>query len=148
MKKTLKGIGITLTVLCLSCLPKVASAARNAGPAAHTDSNPLIGEMLILDKTFREVVSAVALGEGGRVHKALESMHGTMEKTHEGVNSGTVTLPKNPRNVEEFVRLDSEFHANLERLDSAALRDAPAKMLLLTKKLLDSCVGCHKNFRK
>ena len=44
--------------------------------------NPLIEEMVKLDAVFRDVVSAVAMSEGHRVHEALETMHGTMEKTH------------------------------------------------------------------
>lgn len=110
--------------------------------------NPLMEEMIILDGVFREVVSAVALGDGKRVLTTLESMHGTMEKTHEGVHSGLVKIPRNSDRVNEFVQRDKEFHANLEGLADAARTDNQKEMLSLTKKLLDGCVHCHQIFRK
>ncbi len=50
--------------------------------------DPLIEEMVQLDAVFREVVSGVSLGDGARVHRALETLHSTMEKTLEGVHCG------------------------------------------------------------
>lgn len=115
---------------------------------AASGPNPLIEEMIILDNTFREVVSGVSLGDGARVHKALEAMHGTMEKTHEGVHAGHVQIPKNAHRVKELVKQDKVFHHNLELLAEAAHANDQKKMLSLTKKLLDGCVKCHATFRK
>jgi hypothetical protein len=42
--------------------------------------------MIKLDGVFRDVVSAVALGDGISVRKSLKTTHGTVEKTHEGVH--------------------------------------------------------------
>jgi hypothetical protein len=111
-------------------------------------SSPLIEEMEILDGVFREVVSAVSLGDGMAVHKALESMHGTMEKTHEGVSEGTVQLHKNAHMLEEFIQMDKEFHQKLEKLAHAAHENNQEEMLSLTKSLLDDCVRCHQGFRE
>ena len=110
--------------------------------------NPLLEEMALLDSTFREVVSAVSLGDGKRVHKALETMHGTMEKTHDGVHSGAVRIPKNADRIADFVHMDTEFHGDLSALAHAAQTENHKDMLTLTKKLLDSCVNCHQTFRK
>lgn len=85
----------------------------------------------------REVVSAVSLGDGASVQKALESMHGTMEKTHEGVHSGSVKIPRNSDRVNDFVQMDKEFHGNLEALAQAAHANDQQGMLALTKELLD-----------
>lgn len=119
--------------------------------AAHAESkgsgNPLIEEMNILDGVFREVVSAVSLGDGQRVYKALHSMHGTMEKTHEGVHQGTVKLTKNADKLETFVKMDKDFHEELEKLASAAKKNDQQAMLSLSKGLLDGCVKCHGMFR-
>jgi len=104
--------------------------------------------MITLDSAYREVVSAVAVGDSARVHKALESMHGTMEKTHEGVHSGTVTIPRNAARVEDFVKMDKAFHEKLDSLARAALRNNQKEMLRTTKLLLDGCVQCHQIFRK
>lgn len=119
--------------------------------AAHNmhqeGTNPLIEEMVKLDTVFREVVSGVSLGDGHRVHEALEAMHGTMEKTHEGVHHGTVTLRKNADRLKDFVEQDKQFHAKLEDLAGAARRSDGNAMLSLTKDLLDRCVKCHADFR-
>jgi cytochrome c556 len=110
--------------------------------------NPLIEEMVALDAVFRDVVSGVAMSDGHRVHEALEKMHGTMEKTHEGVKHGTVTLKKNANRLTEFVEQDKQFHGKLEDLAKAAHKNDGSAMLSLTKDLLDRCVKCHRDFRK
>ena len=111
-------------------------------------ANPLIEEMVQLDAVFRDVVSAVAVGDGKRVHAALDTMHGAMEKTHEGVHHGTVKLKKNADRLNEFVKMDKDFHEKLDRLAHAAHENDQAAMLALTKDLLDRCVKCHRDFRE
>jgi cytochrome c556 len=74
-------------------------------------------------------------------------MHGSMEKTHEGVHHGTVTVPKNADRVNEFVDLDRKFHAKLETLAAAAHKNDQHAMLKLTRALLAGCVQCHQRFR-
>lgn len=144
-----------VSIMALTLLPSLSTAgndlhshsSRHAG-ATDTGSNPLVEEMIILDDVFQKVVSAVALGDGERVYEALESMHGTMDKTHKGVHEGTVKLPKNAHREKEFMERDKAFHANLERLAEAGQKNDQAKMLSLTKILLDGCVNCHRDFRK
>jgi len=109
--------------------------------------NPLIEEMVVLDAVFRDVVSGVAMGDGKRVHVALEKMHGTIEKTHEGVRHGTVTLKKNADRLKDFVEQDKQFHGKLEDLAKAAHKNDGNAMLFLTKDLLDRCVRCHRDYR-
>jgi len=120
-------------------------------PAAQSGhehgSNPLIEEMVALDAVFRDVVSGVAMSDGHRVHEALHKMHGTMEKTHEGVKHGTVTLKKNANRLNEFVEQDKQFHGKLEDLATAAHKNDNSAMLSMTKDLLDRCVKCHRDFR-
>ena len=110
--------------------------------------NPLIEEMVALDAVFRDVVSGVAMSDGRRVHEALEKMHGTMEKTHEGVKHGSVTLKKNANRMNDFVEQDKQFHGKLEDLAKAAHKNDGNAMLALTKELLDRCVKCHRDFRQ
>lgn len=119
-----------------------AQASETSGP------NALKEEMAKLDMVFREIVSGVALGDGKKVHSAIETLHGAMEKTQEAVHAGEVSLAKNANRVDEFIALDKEFHGNLEKLASAAQSNSRNKMLLYTKKLLDGCVKCHGAFRK
>ena len=113
----------------------------------QADTNPLIEEMIILDRAFRDVVSAVSLGDAGAVRKALEPMHGTMEKTHAGVREGRVTLRKNAARIKEFKTMDLAFHAKLEALNRAAHHKNKKEMLRITKQLLEGCVQCHSKFR-
>jgi len=152
-KKTAIKLAILLIALSFAALPAVMSAGQDVNKhshheKSHSTANPLIKEMIILDNVFREVVSAVSLGDGEKVHKVLHHMHGTMEKTHEGVHAGTVKIPKNAHQVDEFVKLDKEFHDNLEALAHAAHKNNKKEMLSLTKKLLEGCVNCHQTFRK
>lgn len=139
-------------VLSLMVLPVIVSGQDHhmhdsaTSPSGHS-GNPLIDEMVKLDAAFRDVVSGVSLGDGARVHQALEAMHGTMEKTHEGMRHGTVKVPKNPARVKEFVDLDKKFHAKLEALSEVAQKNDQRAMLKLTQELLDNCVQCHRTFR-
>ena len=110
-------------------------------------ANPLVEEMLVLDTVFRDVVSGVAMSDGHRVQVALEKMHGSMEKTHEGVKHGTVALKKNAHRMNDFVAQDKQFHGKLEDLAKAAHKNDNSAMLSLTKDLLDRCVTCHRDFR-
>jgi len=154
MKKAGKKIAAGLVLGLLAAVPAVYAAVHEGHghnkmhAAADNGANPLIEEMVQLDEVFRAVVSGVALGDGERVHAAIESMHGAMEKTHEGVHAGKVTTPKNPKKVKEFVKMDRDFHAKLEALAHAAHKNDQKKMLALTKQLLDGCVSCHQIFRK
>lgn len=120
---------------------------KHGSSAKGASANPLIEEMQVLDGVYREVVSAVSLGDGERVEHALHSMHGTMEKTHEGVHHGTVKLTKNADKLETFVKMDKEFHGKLEKLAAAAKKNDQQGMLALSKGLLDGCVKCHGMFR-
>ena len=141
-----------LPFMALPMVPSVSSAGHDmhwhSDGVSESGPNPLISEMLILDHAFQQVVSAVALGDGAKVSKALDAMHGTMEKTHEGMHEGTVRIPKNAHREKEFVEMDKKFHLNLERLADAGRSNNQAKMLSLTKVLLEGCVNCHREFRK
>jgi cytochrome c556 len=150
--RALKSAFFLVVVFSVLALPTVVFCqehhAQSAGraPAGHED-DPLKEEMVKLDAVFREVVSGVSLGDGARVRRALETMHGAMEKTHEGVRHSTVQIPKNPDRVKEFVELDRKFHAKLDTLATAAHKNDQQAMLKLTKGLLDGCVQCHSTFR-
>jgi hypothetical protein len=146
MRRNIASV-ILATALFLLWYPSPASSAQDNHPR-QKGPNPLIEEMMTLDRVFRDVVSAVALGDNNGVHKALESMHGTMEKTHEGVHTGSVVIPRNATRVKEFVQMDRDFHEKLESLAGAALRNDQKNMLMITKQLLDDCVRCHQMFRK
>jgi len=110
--------------------------------------NPLIEEMRTLDVAFRDIVSAVAIGDGRRVNKSIDSLHGLRERTHKAVETGMIRLPRNQHRLKEFLKLDERFHTELELLSKAAHKNNQRKMLILTKKLLDGCVNCHRVFKR
>ena len=139
-------------ILFLASVPRPAFAQHDThshpSQATLPGTNPLIEEMMTLDGVYREVVSAVALGDSARVHRALESMHGSMEKTHEGIHAKVVTLPENGKQMKKFIAMDRDFHEELESLDRAAVRKNQREMLRITKHLLERCVSCHQIFRR
>lgn len=151
---------IRYAVVFFSALPLFAGfpslvCAKHDNNAIHSTStpttavpNPLIEEMLTLDGVFRNIVSAVALVDAEKVQKAMAPMRGAMEKTHKGIQAGTVTLSKNAARIGEFVERDRKFHEMLEALDRAAGHNHQEEMLRVTKQLLNGCVQCHRIFRK
>ena len=144
--RTIKAKNV-VTVLAALFFIITTAASSSADSHAEHSNNPLLDEMVKLNAVFRDVVSGVSLGNGVRVHEALEVMHGTMERTQKGVHHGTVTLPKNADHVKEFFALDKQFHQKLEALAHAAHKNDQNAMLMITKDLLDRCVQCHRMFR-
>lgn len=132
----------------LVCAGHDDTAGHSPSPPTTEAPNPLVEEMLTLDSVFRNIVSAVALTDAAQVQKAMAPLRGAMEKTHEGIHAGKVTLPKNTARIGEFVERDRKFHEMLEALDRAAGHNHQQEMLRITKQLLDGCVQCHRTFRK
>lgn len=154
MRSTTRHLILFSAVLILAGMPTLARSQHPAhtthpehAATVQSGANPLVEEMLALDRAFREIVSAVSLGDTDAVHTALEPLHGTMEKTHKGVHAGTVILRKNPGLITEFKRMDMAFHAKLEALGRAAHHKNKKEMLRITKQLLEGCVQCHTKFR-
>ncbi len=146
----MKALFILALLSCLSVSTAFGQehhAHPNAKEKPDSAADPLVEEMIKLDSVFRDVVSAVALNDANRVLTAIHSMHGAMEKTHEGVHQGTVRIPRNADRIEDFVRQDRQFHADLQKLGHAAGKNDADGMVRLTKKLLDECVACHRMFR-
>jgi cytochrome c556 len=153
MRYTMRHLILFSAMVIIAGIPTLAFSQHPHAPHSQhattmqTSAGPLIEEMTTLDRAFRDIVSAVALGNSNDVNKALESMHGAVEKTHEGVDSGTVTLRKNADRVTEFKTMDLAFHAKLEALNRATHHRNQKEMLRITKQLLEGCVQCHSKFR-
>ncbi len=154
MRQTTRHTILFSVILLLSGIPALAFSQHPAHAphfqhiaTVHSGTNPLIEEMTLLDRAYRDIVSAVSLGNAEAVHTALESTHGTMKNTHEGLKTGDVSLRKNAKRIVEFKTMDREFHAKLEALDRAAHHNNQKEMLRITKLLLDGCVQCHTKFR-
>jgi len=153
MKRMLRKTVSLFALFLIAGFPAAASVASEQQHHVHASaqpapSNPLVEEMTALDAAFRNIVSAVALGDTEKVLGSIESLHGAMEKTRDGMHAGTVILPKNASRIKEFTERDARFHAKLEALDRATRRNNRREMLRITKQLLDGCVQCHQTFRK
>jgi cytochrome c556 len=154
MKRILWHVVFFFTLLWFAGFPAPVVSAHDEhqhhvhGSTQASAENPLIEEMLVLNNAYRDIVSAVALGDTESVRKAIEPMHGMMEKTHQGMQTGITTLPKNAARAKEFVEQDHKFHDKLDALDRAAHHNNQREMLRIAKQLLDGCVQCHQLFRK
>ncbi len=154
MKMTVPALSLTAALLLSAGHLAAASAGQGqrspqAGATAQRHgAKPLVEEMVILDNAICEVVSAIAEGEGARVTKALGTMNEAMEKTHQAIKTGTISLPKNGDRLDEFQRRDEAFHAQIAALDRAGQRNDIDAMLMITKQLIEGCVSCHRTFWK
>ena len=128
----------------------VAAVSMTAPVAANAAENPLLVEMMLVNKAFRDIVSAVALEDSPAIVKAIEGLEASAAEkaTAKAIKAGSIKTPKNPDKMREFKRMDDEFHDNMEALLKAAKADKQPKIRTFTKKLLDGCVKCHAQFRK
>jgi cytochrome c556 len=143
------SLAFLMTVLALKPVSSHENySLKSRATATISETNPLIGEMTALGGAFRDIVSAVVLGDSGPVQRAIASMSGTREKTHEGIHAGTVVLPKNAARVKDFIEMDRAFHDKLEALNRAARHNNLREMQRITHQLMNACVQCHQMFRK
>jgi cytochrome c556 len=123
-------------------------STRNSASAQQPAASPLVAEMTMLDSVMRDMVSAIAQADGARVSKSINSLHETMERTQLALRAGTLSLPKNGDRLDDFQRSHDSFHAQIEALGRAGNQNNVEAMLMITKHLLESCVTCHRTFRK
>jgi cytochrome c556 len=121
--------------------------AQNSAPAQRPAS-PLVTEMTTLDSVMREMVSAIAQADGARVSDDIKSLRETMDRTQLALQAGTISLPKNGDRLDDFQRRHDSFRAQVEALGRAGDQNNVEAMLMITKQLLESCVTCHRTFRK
>jgi hypothetical protein len=110
--------------------------------------NSLVEEMLVIDQGFRDIVSAVSLGDNRQVRSSLEAVHGAAGKTGRGVRAGNFKLPKNSQRIKEFSKIDHGFQEKLKSLGRTAKHKNSKEMVRITKQILDDCVQCHQIFKK
>ncbi len=135
-------------LLAAETVTQTQRPAQDNAPAQRPAASPLAAEMKALENVMRDMVSAIADADGVLVVKAVDSMREPMEKTHQAMRAGTVSLPKNGDRMDEFQRSYDSFHAHIEALGRAGTRNNVEAMLMLTKQLLENCVTCHRTYRK
>ncbi len=118
-------------------------------PMAKGEMNPVPEEMAALDSAFKIIIGAVILGDIEVIHPALSKVRDSREALEGAVKTGCqISLPKNQNRLGDFLKLDSQFHIDLEELSAAAETGQKKVVRNLTHRLLDECVGCHERFRK
>jgi cytochrome c556 len=152
--RIVQALSLTVVLLSAGHLAAAATAsqdqrsAQNSATALQPVASPLVAEMTMLDSIMREMVSALAQADGTDVSKSIKSLHEAVERTQQALRAGTITLPKNGDRLDDFQRRHDSFHAQVEALGRAGYQNNVEAMLMITKQLLESCVTCHRTFRK
>ena len=119
-------------------------------PSSSTasESNPLVVEMKALDTAFRDIISAVALGNGKKVQQIVAATRGAEARIQQAPRDGTMKLPKNAGRVKDFLDRNHNFFDKLDALERAARHNNQREMQRITTLLLNACVQCHQTFKK
>lgn len=146
MKKSL----ILWAAVLLLITPLAATADEKPRSGLQPGNMAFNEKMIRLNRAFRDITTAVVVGDGERVEKVIESLNstGVMEKSRDAIQEGRITLKKNPEKIQEFIQFDLELQQNLSALLQSAKSDNGQKMASITKKLIDNCVNCHTLFKK
>lgn len=153
-RRIVQALSLTAVLLFTGHLAAAGPASQDRRPtqnsalAQRPPASPLVAEMTTLDSVMRETVSAIAQADGARASKSLMSMRAPMERTQQALRAGTISLPKNGDRLDEFQRNYESLHAHIEALARAGDRNNIEAMLMITKQLLETCVTCHRTFRK
>jgi cytochrome c556 len=118
-------------------------------PKPGAEVNLIMEEMTALDRAFKTIIDAIVLGEMQGVARALTGVTEARERIEKAIRAGQkILLPKNQSQFREFLRLDEQFHIDLEALSRAAETGQKKVVRNYAHKLLDSCVVCHEKYRK
>ncbi len=136
---------LTVVFVCSS----QAWAQSSDGPTVELSPElraAFIAEMQHLDLGLQRVVSAVARADWAAVERDAGEIKGSfiLEQRLSADQRGELhrVLP------ESFLALDREFHAQSQRLASAA-KSADAELAAFyTYKLTEACVGCHATYAR
>ena len=145
--KTGKLIRLILSAGVLGTAFLGSLAWSQAKPGAET--NLILEEMAALDQAFKTIIDAVVLGDVQRIRPALMGVTEARERVENAVKAGQqILLPRNQSQFREFLKLDEQFHINLEELSKAAETGQKKVVKNYAHKLLDACVVCHEKYRK
>jgi len=143
LKKIIRFI-LGVGILSTSFVSHPAWSQPNPGAEVN-----LREEMTALDRAFKTIIDAVVLGDIQRISPALMEVTEARESLERAIKAGQmILLPKNQGQFREFLKLDEQFHIDLEELRSAAETGQRKAVKNYVHKLLDSCIACHERYRK
>lgn len=126
---------------------EATAGGSHAADAAPSTGNPVRDEMIALREAYITLIDAVLHDKPETVEEAFHKVHELREKTEEALHAGQVRLPRNGDRLEEFVKLDEEFHASVEKAVEAARAKDRRALTREAQAMLDRCVTCHERYR-
>lgn len=123
------------------------SSSATAQDTKTTADNPIKAEMRLLNNAFNNLINSLILNNPKAVEEPFHEVHRAKANTEKALERGDVRLPKNNDKIKQFIKMDKEFHENMEILIEASQKGNTEKMQEITHKLLNGCIGCHNKFR-
>ena len=136
---------IMIAIALLVGAPAMIIALEDGKKA--TDAPPLVQEMIVLDDVFRDILSAVMLGDGHSVSKYIQSLN-MIKNPDEAERSLEGRRGISYAGKADYKKLHREFRADMTALMQFANENDGGAMLRLSKKIIDDCYYCHQAFRK
>ena len=123
------------------------SSSATAQDTKTTADNPIKAEMRLLNNAFNNLINSLILNNPKAVEEPFHAVHRAKANTEKALERGDVRLPKNNDKIKQFIKMDKEFHENMEILIEASHKGDTKKIQEITHKLLNGCIGCHNKFR-
>ena len=133
---------ISAIIMVMFVFPSIVPA-QEAVPV----ENPLKTEMRLLDSAFKNLIDSLIFNNPKTIQEPFEEVHKAKKNTEAALEKGLIKLPKNNDKIKDFVKMDEEFHHNMEGLIEASGKGNMKKVQDITHRLLNGCVQCHNRFR-
>ncbi|MEK6530935.1 MAG: hypothetical protein AABZ23_00395 [Deltaproteobacteria bacterium] len=104
--------------------------------------------MNYLDSAFNGLIRAIALDDLSPVAHGFARLSEYKEETERAFEKGEITLPKNNDKTKLFKQLDDNFHKELEFILHQTKANDAKTVKASAIRLIDSCIECHRMFRK
>ena len=110
-------------------------------------TNAVQNEMQKLDEAMKVILTLIANDELQGIPPQLKKVHPARQLTMKAVEQGKYKPPKNADNMDEFKKLDDEFHKDLQDLLEASKNDDLQAATDAYSELVQGCTNCHTKFR-
>jgi cytochrome c556 len=104
--------------------------------------------MQLLAAALETGVRGIGVGDVRQLEQALHRVHAAKGDSEAALESGKYRPPKNPERVARFQELDREFHQKLEHMVAGSRANDVQAVAVATASALQSCQGCHSEFRR
>ncbi|MBI5328473.1 MAG: hypothetical protein HZB80_09350 [Deltaproteobacteria bacterium] len=116
--------------------------------AQEPQPNLIKEEMIAMNDAFTNLIQALILNKPDIIEGPFLKVEEARKKVEEAIKKREkIILPKNNSKFKEFMKIDDEYHVELEKMLAAAKGRNMKIVKLQTHKLLNFCVYCHARFR-